>query len=184
MRNSAFAALVCGSIVGGTAMPSNAVRPDWDARDQVMTCESNEGRLRECAADTRGRVRLVKQLSRSPCIEGRTWGARRDGIWVSEGCRAEFLVGRSRKRDRQADDVAFVRCESRDGRSQHCPARTGGGVELVRQLSRSECIRGRNWGWDERGIWVSGGCRAEFRTERFALSSGDGDVTRVGSAHD
>jgi hypothetical protein len=25
------------------------------------------------------------------------------------------------------------------------------------------CIEDQNWGWDRRGVWVSDGCRAEFR---------------------
>jgi len=36
-------------------------------------------------------VQLVRQISRSACIEGQTWGYARNGIWVSQGCRAEFL---------------------------------------------------------------------------------------------
>lgn len=42
---------------------------------------------------TRGGVRLVKQLSREACVEGVSWGFDRDGIWVDQGCRAEFRVG-------------------------------------------------------------------------------------------
>lgn len=134
-------------------------------RDSVVLCESRGGRPQQCAADTRrGDVRLLRQLSRSECIEDRTWGVMRGGIWVSNGCRAEFLVtGWSRGR-RSATVSDFIRCESNEGRSNHCPANTRRGVVLVRQLSRSPCIREQNWGWNERGIWVTGGCRAEFRT--------------------
>jgi hypothetical protein len=57
-----------------------------------------------------------------------------------------------------------VRCESNDGRTRHCDANVRGGVRLSRQLSRTDCIQGRNWGYDNRGIWVAGGCRAEFVT--------------------
>jgi Protein of unknown function (DUF3011) len=42
---------------------------------------------------TRGGVRLVKQLSREACVEGVSWGFDRDGIWVDQGCRAEFETG-------------------------------------------------------------------------------------------
>ena len=42
-------------------------------------------------------------------------------------------------------DDSIVRCESIDGRSRHC-ATDGGDAQLVRQLSRSACIRGRTWG--------------------------------------
>ena len=42
---------------------------------------------------TRGGVRLGKQLSREACVEGVSWGFDREGIWVDQGCRAEFAVG-------------------------------------------------------------------------------------------
>lgn len=61
------------------------------------------------------------------------------------------------------DGGAIVRCESRDHRTRHCWADTRGGVFLVNQLSRADCWEGSTWGWDRGGIWVSGGCRAEFR---------------------
>lgn len=133
-------------------------------RDAVVVCESHDGRTQQCAADTwRNEVRLLRQLSRSECIENRTWGVTRGGIWVGKGCRGEFLVI-ERHRAKPSPVVSdFIRCESNNGRSNRCPANTRRGVELVRQLSRSPCIRGQSWGWDERVIWVSGGCRAEFR---------------------
>ena len=39
-------------------------------------------------------VRLTRQISRNACILNRTWGYDSRGIWVSNGCRGEFLVGR------------------------------------------------------------------------------------------
>jgi hypothetical protein len=55
-----------------------------------------------------------------------------------------------------------VRCESDNERARHCDMDTRGGVFLSRRLSDTACIQGRNWGYDNRGVWVSGGCRAEF----------------------
>jgi len=131
-------------------------------RDRTVRCESDGGRTRECAADTRGGVRLVRELAGSDCVEGESWGRIDEGgIWVTAGCRGEFLVSRGRRDGRGG--TAFLRCESHEGRSNHCGADTRRGVELTRQLSRDPCIRSQNWGWDEHGVWVSGGCRAEFR---------------------
>jgi hypothetical protein len=56
-----------------------------------------------------------------------------------------------------------VTCESTDGRSRSCPIYGGGNVTLVRQLSRAGCWKGDSWGNDRNRIWVSNGCRAEFR---------------------
>jgi len=55
-----------------------------------------------------------------------------------------------------------VRCESNDNRTQHCNMDTRGGVFVSRRLSDTACVQGRNWGYDNRGVWVTGGCRAEF----------------------
>lgn len=144
-----------------------------DAGPQVIRCESNDGRSRGCPIDARGGVRLIRQLSRSPCIEGQTWGRDRHGLWVSQGCRAEFEIGYRRDRgygwgrnDNRYDDgyggPQTIRCESSDGRGHRCNVRMGRGAQLVRQLSRSACVEGQSWGWDRQGIWVDRGCRGEF----------------------
>ncbi|MEM4238970.1 MAG: DUF3011 domain-containing protein [Nitrososphaerota archaeon] len=39
-------------------------------------------------------------------------------------------------------------------------------VELGRQHSRTPCIFGRTCGFDDCGVWVSGGCRGEFDIQR------------------
>jgi hypothetical protein len=60
-----------------------------------------------------------------------------------------------------------LRCESEDGRRRFCPIDTRGSrVEMTRQMSRSECRFGRNWGYDRNGVWVDRGCRAEFTVYR------------------
>src|SRR5690349_20983793 len=56
-----------------------------------------------------------------------------------------------------------VRCESRDSRSTFCRVDGRGGVRLVRQLSRTQCIEGRNWSSSRDGVRVTGGCRADFQ---------------------
>ena len=60
----------------------------------VVRCESVDSRTRECPADTRNGVQLVRQLSSERCIEGRNWGVGNRFIWVAGGCRADFEVGR------------------------------------------------------------------------------------------
>jgi hypothetical protein len=58
----------------------------------TITCASDSGQRVYCEADTRGGVRLVRQLSDSPCQEGSTWGYDARGIWADRGCRAEFDI--------------------------------------------------------------------------------------------
>lgn len=134
----------------------------------VIRCESSDNRTRQCAADTRGGVRLVRQLSSSACIEGRNWGYDRNAIWVSQGCRAEFQLGgggSSWGGGYPGGDQygSTLRCESSDNRQRRCNVSVRDGVDLIRQLSGTRCVEGSNWGWDRAGIWVDRGCRAEFR---------------------
>lgn len=53
-------------------------------------------------------------------------------------------------------------CSSDDMRRHVCTVDTSGGVVLVHQKSDAKCIQGRSWGYDNHGIWVDHGCRAEF----------------------
>lgn len=55
-----------------------------------------------------------------------------------------------------------IRCESRGNREQRCYVRTDNRVEIQRVLG-GDCARGRGWGYGSDHIWVTGGCRAEFR---------------------
>lgn len=145
---------------------------------QTIRCESRDTRAQRCALNANPRdVQLVRQLSRAACIEGRTWGYDRGGVWVSQGCRAEFSASGSGygygNRDRYGNTGysgygqgygQLFRCESNDGRTRECAANVRAGVQLVRQLSNAACIQGRTWGYGRNGIWVSQGCRAEFRS--------------------
>lgn len=60
-----------------------------------VTCSSIDDRRQTCAWDSRnGRPMLLRTLSRASCIEGRSWGYRRNQIWVDRGCRGQFGTGR------------------------------------------------------------------------------------------
>lgn len=136
----------------------------WDNQQfKVVRCESQDNRQKYCELDGRyNRVRLVKQLSKSPCIQGQTWGSDSRGIWVENGCRGTFEVSRTYGQEQGRT----IRCDSNSSRTQYCDVDTRGGVRLVRQISESRCTQGQTWGWDYRGIWVTRGCRAEFEVGR------------------
>lgn len=55
-----------------------------------LTCESKSNLRRECGVTVERKVTLVKQLSSKVCVEGQNWGWDRTGVWVDDGCRAEF----------------------------------------------------------------------------------------------
>ncbi|HTA64232.1 MAG TPA: DUF3011 domain-containing protein [Xanthomonadaceae bacterium] len=125
----------------------------------VFVCKSSGYQQNYCEADTRGGVTMTRQISNSACIQGRTWGYDRRGVWVAQGCEAEFMLG---QRMPPPMSLQIVHCESNDYRQDYCRVDTRGGVRLRRQTSSSACIRGRTWGANGGGIWVSDGCQGDF----------------------
>ncbi|MGV8961165.1 MAG: DUF3011 domain-containing protein [Stenotrophomonas sp.] len=138
----------------------------------TVRCESNDNRQRVCDTGWRDAT-LVRQLSTAQCIEGRNWGSRNGSVWVSNGCRAEFAAGRSggwgngqwNGNGNGNSTAGSIRCESQDNRERVC--NTGWrSATLVRQLSDTRCVEGRNWGQRNGAIWVNNGCRGEFAAGR------------------
>jgi hypothetical protein len=121
-------------------------------------CASDDMNRSWCPVDARAGVRLARQRSEAPCVLGQTWGYDRRGVWVDRGCRADFRVAGDW--DRRA--AALFYCASDDMRRHGCPVDTHDGVFIVRQRSEADCIYGRTWGYDRRGVWVDRGCRADF----------------------
>ncbi|WP_416209835.1 DUF3011 domain-containing protein [Nostoc sp. LEGE 12447] len=76
------ASLTTGTVLS-VAAPASA--------QEIITCSSQNNRRNTCAINTRGRVRLIRQLSNASCRGN--WGYGRNRIWVKNGCRAEFSVG-------------------------------------------------------------------------------------------
>jgi len=118
------------------------------------------------------RVQLVGQRSQAPCIEGRTWGWRPDGIWVTGGCEADFqaygnqapVVVAPQPAQPPAQGLFF--CESRDYQYTVCPTGRLRVAQLVNQRSQAACVYGQSWGYQNDSIWVDRGCAAEFAVQR------------------
>lgn len=142
------------------------------AHGQTIYCASDDGHRNYCSANTRGGVQMTRQRSGSACVQGQTWGWDNRGIWVDRGCRAEFVTGNGGNGSGNWNggggngngNGQSIYCASDDGRRNYCNANTRGGVQMTRQRSGSACVQGQTWGWDNRGIWVDRGCRAEFVT--------------------
>jgi hypothetical protein len=133
----------------------------YDRGGATVVCESPEGRYRRCDARIPAGVRINRQFGRADCVRGRNWDYDRNGIWVDHGCKAEFFIEGERVEEHHHERTRVV-CESRDAHQVFCSADTRFGVEMARQLSTSECVFRRSWGYNDRGIWVRDGCRAEF----------------------
>jgi Protein of unknown function (DUF3011) len=164
---SSLAAILGMFIVLASPRPSPAGSFPVPQR-QIISCSSDDMKRNYCDADVRGGVQLVKQRSEAPCVFNRTWGFDNDrGIWVDRGCRADFQLGG----DSNGSDTSHnMYCASDDGHRNLCPADTRGGVQMVRKRSGASCDYGSSWGYDDRGVWVDRGCRADFQ-----IGGGRGD---------
>ncbi|GAB3026186.1 hypothetical protein GCM10027285_05240 [Oleiagrimonas citrea] len=72
---------------------------------------------------------------------------------------------------RQTDTVY---CASNSNKYQEC-AMPWRDARLVRQESKSACVRGRSWGVNRHGIWVKNGCRGRFAAAGRAHRYGHSD---------
>jgi hypothetical protein len=144
------------------------------AYGQSITCSSDDGKRNYCNIDTRRGVQLIRQISGSPCIQNSTWGYDDRGLWVDRGCRAEFSTGGYGPGNPwQQGQGQTITCSSDDGKRNYCDVDTRRGVQLTRQISGSPCIQNSTWGYDNRGLWVDRGCRAEFSAGGYGNGNGN-----------
>ncbi|WP_405051703.1 DUF3011 domain-containing protein [Stenotrophomonas pigmentata] len=73
-----------------------------------------------------------------------------------------------------------IRCDSNSSRQQVCNTGWRSAV-LVRQVSDTRCVEGRNWGSNNGSVWVNGGCRAEFAEGRGGGGWGGGPGNNNGN---
>ncbi len=167
-RSILFAGLATLLPLAMTIAPAAA--QSYGQQANTIRCESVDQRQRVCRTDWRSAV-LVRQLSRGDCVEGRSWGSSNGAVWVSNGCRAEFAEGRGGWGGGHGqgqggwNNTGTLRCDSNNNRQQVCHTGWRSAV-LVRQVSDTRCVEGRNWGSSNGSVWVSGGCRAEFAQGR------------------
>ncbi len=57
-----------------------------------ISCGSNDRQRQRCTISVKTGVDLLRQISKTRCIQDRNWGWDADGIWVDHGCHAEFSV--------------------------------------------------------------------------------------------
>lgn len=139
-----------------------------------VLCESDNNRYRECRTGFRGRAVLTRNLSQTRCIEGQNWGSGNGVVWVDRGCKGRFVPASGNGAGPGAG--ATIRCESIGGRTQTCETGFRGAAVLSRQLSSTRCVANQNWGQRRGSIWVSGGCRGEFRAAGGGWNQGPGDI--------
>lgn len=135
-------------------------------RGRAALCESSDRDYRECATGFLNPPVLDRQLSSTRCVEGRNWGHRPGMVWVSNGCRAQFVESAP-----AIGQLPEITCQSVRG-YRECNVAFRGPATLLRQLRGSSlCIEGRTWGQRPGLIWVDRGCSGVF-AESYRPSGG------------
>ena len=96
-------------------------RTDPPARRETFRCGSEDFMYVRCEILFPSKIRFHKQLSRVKCVKEKNWGFDAKGVWVKEGCRAQFkaeirvdeqpqwLVGRFKGYDKWSDEEITLR---------------------------------------------------------------------------
>jgi hypothetical protein len=96
------------------------------------------------------------------------WGFDRNGVWVINGCRADFMSGSGNNGGGWGGSGGnngggqTIECSSWNYQPARCGVRIQNSAQIDRVLG-GECVLNRSWGWDRNGVWVNNGCRARFR---------------------
>jgi hypothetical protein len=179
-RSSRVLVAALASLAVWAAAPAAANAQDpWGGRasslDQRLVCESRDGREQYCSAQIGGSVRVLRELSRSPCVEGESWRWNARGIYVRNGCRAEFAFrgqGDWGSGGGAGSRYTEIVCAARGSRENFCDAPNDGRVRLVREQGSGQCVEGQSWRADPQGIRVRQGCVGRFGF--FRISGDDG----------
>jgi hypothetical protein len=153
----------CEGVFDYTGMRPAGGPPGGGGGARTISCDSRDYRQEFCDIPNGvDRVNLVRQRSSSPCVFNQSWGWRANGIWVSNGCQADFELVDFRP-SAGPSGPGIVVCESREYRYSFCDTGRIRDAQLVNQRSQAACVRGRSWGVERNGIWVDDGCEGEFR---------------------
>lgn len=89
-------ASLCTRTVAPLLALSLVAMPPPLAAAEDIRCTSHGLRYSYCRAETGDRVELVRDHGIFRCVQDRSWGYDRHGVWVDRGCDGEFRVGKTR----------------------------------------------------------------------------------------
>lgn len=79
-----------GTLFGTALLAANVY--GQQATTATLSCESGAGERQHCAANTSAGVLMARTIGEGACLLGKTWGYDDGGVWVLDGCSAEFIV--------------------------------------------------------------------------------------------
>jgi hypothetical protein len=133
------------------------VGPGGGAGGQTIDCRSEDGRYRECQIGPGYFGRLAREYSKGRCREDVTWGTRNGVIWVTDGCKAQFVRQRGNAGGGNGGGGnRYVECQSADGRYREC----------LDQDYSGRCRKDSTWGTRDGVVWVTAGCSGRFERVR------------------
>jgi len=162
-------------LLGSAAMRSSAA----EAVTTDSSYVTSSGQVVHCVSTVTGRTYcgtaktqyVITGTPDSRCIEGQTWGLDDRGVWVSNGCVADFspaitsttvtsTAAGGTSTDYVTNSGQVIHCVSTDSGRTYCG--TAQTHYVISGTPDPRCIEGRTWGLDDRGVWVSSGCVADF----------------------
>ncbi len=157
------ATLATGLVAAALASPALA--------QTTVRCESKDGARVSCPADTSQGVMLSKQLSSEGCWQNETWGTDAKGIWVSDRCRAEFLVAAGK------GTTAAATTGSTPATQEKKEEKKGGGKKkaLIGGVATAAVVG---------AIAASGDDDDDDDNDRGYAYGGDGDIVKCESSKD
>jgi hypothetical protein len=166
-----FATMLAGpleaQLTKASATENIACGSSWNARRTCTTSGYIE------------RIDLVRDLS-GRCRLNSTWGATRSEIWTSDGCRGDFRVLYRGDASTAAEGFETMTCGRTDGTQAECRLDANATrIRLVRNLGRSSCQQGSNWGYSNGVLWTNRGCRGEFEVSYAGNAAIGATPTRV-----
>lgn len=84
-RGASLLSLTVTGLLAGTAAAE-------DPATVTIACGAGPGERQHCRANTASGILLARSTGPGACLLGRSWGYDDAGVWVQDGCSAEFIV--------------------------------------------------------------------------------------------
>jgi hypothetical protein len=175
-------AIVLATLALGVSVQSHARADEVTGHASYI---NNAGQVVHCVSTASGRaycgkphMRYVIKTPGAVCVEGSTWGTDERGVWVSGGCNADFDTSAEVVANEKVTTTVVATGATGDGdehegapvRLVHCIATPSGrtycGTRHTRYVYSGSpnpvCVEGKTWGFDDHGVWVTGGCKGDF----------------------
>lgn len=165
-------AAIAATIAAGYCIPSFAQDPVTGSGNyvndagQVVHCVSTESGRTYCGKPHMHYV--IAGPAPAACVEGSTWGVDDRGVWVTGGCVADFNATTVKRVTRTTTTTTTT---EGGGGVVHCIAGPSGRIHCGEPHHRyvivgtppAACVENTTWGVDDRGVWVSSECTADFK---------------------